>query len=170
MRSESVSDPEAAFDKVLGLSFDAMTDTEKLALQNRMERNLRRAPLVEHRLVGALAAEADPHVMGGTSLTDVLSTRPRISKRDASRRIKEAADLGPRTAFTGEPLDPVLPDTACRPGARGDRRRPREDHPQVLPPAARQRRLPNPRARRSRPGARRGRTETRGACARSPTG
>jgi hypothetical protein len=40
---------DAVFDTRLGLSFDAITHSEKLALQNRMERNLRRAPTVEHR-------------------------------------------------------------------------------------------------------------------------
>ena len=40
---------DAVFDTRLGLSFDAMTHSEKLALQNRMERNLRSAPTVEHR-------------------------------------------------------------------------------------------------------------------------
>jgi hypothetical protein len=34
-------DLDAAFDTVLGLSFDAITASEKLNLQHRMERNLR---------------------------------------------------------------------------------------------------------------------------------
>lgn len=129
MRSESTSDREAvlaacdeldaAFDKVLGLSFDAMTDAEKLALQNRMERNLRRAPAVEHRLVSSLAAEADPKALGATSLADVLSTRLRISKDEARRRIRHAELFGPRRAFTGQPLAPKFPNTAAA-QARGD--------------------------------------------------
>ncbi|MGZ6780729.1 MAG: HNH endonuclease signature motif containing protein, partial [Mycobacterium sp.] len=41
------------------------------------------------------------------------STLLRISKKDANRRIKEAADLGPRSAMTGEPLEPVLTNTAA---------------------------------------------------------
>jgi len=36
-----------------------------------------------------------------------------ISRSDASRRIKEATDLGPRQGLTGEPLPPVLAATAA---------------------------------------------------------
>ncbi|MDQ2635558.1 MAG: 13E12 repeat family protein, partial [Actinomycetota bacterium] len=90
MSSDVVSDREAivaafdaldaAVDGVLGLSFDVMSDAEKVRLAVRLERNMRRAPVVEHQLVNALAAEADPHALGGTSLTDVLATALRISK------------------------------------------------------------------------------------------
>ena len=106
-------DLDAVFDRVLGLSFDALSHSEKLNLQNRMERNLRRAPTVQHRLINALAAEADPKALGGTSLADVLSTRLRISKQDATRRIKQAELLGPRHALTGESLPPQLPNVAA---------------------------------------------------------
>jgi hypothetical protein len=106
-------DLDAAFDKVLGLSFDAFTDTEKLNLANRMERNLRRAPIVEHRLINSLVAEADPKALGGRSLADVVSTRLRISKQEAKRRIEQAELLGPRQAMTGEPLSPKLANVAA---------------------------------------------------------
>jgi hypothetical protein len=104
---------DAAFDTVVGLSFDAMTDSEKVALQHRMETNLRRAATIGHRLIGALGAEASPSALGGTSLTDVLSSALRISKREARRRITDADLLGPRTAMTGEPLAPKLPNVAA---------------------------------------------------------
>lgn len=103
---------DAAFDKVLELSFDALTPTEKVNLQNRMERNLRRAPAVEHRLISALVAEADPKTLGGTSWPDVLATRLGISKSEAKKRIKRAELLGPRQSMTGEPLAPKLPNVA----------------------------------------------------------
>jgi hypothetical protein len=104
---------DAAFDKVLGLRFDAVTHTERLTLLHQMERNLRRAPTVEHRLIASLAAEASPTALGGTSLTDVLATALRISKNDARRRITDAELLGARTAMTGQPLPPTLPHTAA---------------------------------------------------------
>jgi hypothetical protein len=123
MSSEAVSDREAivaaydeldaAFDKVLGRSLDALTHSELLALQGRMERNLRRAPTVEHRIIGRLAAEADPKELGAKSLADVLAMRLRISKKAARRRIKHAELLGTRQAFTGETLAPLLTDTAA---------------------------------------------------------
>jgi hypothetical protein len=61
-----------------------------------MERNLRRAPTVEHQLINSLVAEADPKALGGTSWADVLSTRLGISKEEAKKRIKRAGLLGPR--------------------------------------------------------------------------
>ena len=42
----------------------------------------------------------------------MLSNRLRISRDDARRRLDEADDLGPRTAMTGQPLQPVLPNVA----------------------------------------------------------
>jgi hypothetical protein len=104
---------DAAFDKVTGLVFDAMTDSDKVTLQQRMETNMRRAATVSNRLIAALAAEASPTALGGTSLTDVLSSALRISKREARRRITDAELLGPRTAMTGEPLAPQLPNVAA---------------------------------------------------------
>jgi hypothetical protein len=104
---------DAAFDKVLGLSFDALTEPEKLNLQDRMERNLRRAPAVEHRLISSLVAEADPKALGGSSWAEVLATKLGISKGEATKRIKRADLLGPRQAMTGEPLEPQLPNTAA---------------------------------------------------------
>jgi Domain of unknown function (DUF222) len=102
---------DAAFDKVLAVSHDALTYSEKLALDDRMERNLRRAPAVEHRLLASLA-EVDPEVLGGTSLAEVLATRLRISKAEARVRIRQAELLGPRHALTGEALAPKLPTVA----------------------------------------------------------
>jgi hypothetical protein len=68
---------------------------------------------VDHQIINRLAAEVDPKDLGGTSLADVLSTRLRISKQKANRRIKLAELLGPRTAITGESLPPRLPNTAA---------------------------------------------------------
>jgi hypothetical protein len=68
---------------VLGLSFDGLSAPEKLTLLGRMERNLRRAPTVEHQLINSLVAEADPKALGGTSWADVLATKLGISKAEA---------------------------------------------------------------------------------------
>ena len=62
---------DAAVDRVLGLSYDGLSYSEKLALEDRLERNLRRARAVEHRLLSALS-EVEPEVLGGTSLAEVL--------------------------------------------------------------------------------------------------
>jgi len=62
---------------------------------------------VEHPLINQLAAHADPTELGG-KLGPALANRLRISRAEASRRIHEAADLGPRRALNGETLPPVL--------------------------------------------------------------
>jgi hypothetical protein len=110
---------EAVNKKVAELSLDVLTDTELLELQHRREVVARSMPAVDHQIVNRLAAEADPKALGGTNLPDVLSTRLRISKREARRRIKQAELLGPRRALTGEPLPPKLPNVAAA-QARGE--------------------------------------------------
>jgi Domain of unknown function (DUF222) len=47
----------------------------------------------------------------------VLVQRLRIGGREARERLAEAEELGPRRAFTGEPLAPRLPQTAQRQAA-----------------------------------------------------
>ncbi|MGH3554564.1 MAG: HNH endonuclease signature motif containing protein, partial [Mycobacterium sp.] len=62
-------------------------------------------------LINQVAEHADATELGG-KLAFALAERLRISRVEASRRIGEAADLGPRHALTGEPLQPVLTATA----------------------------------------------------------
>ncbi|HET6735306.1 DUF222 domain-containing protein, partial [Mycobacterium sp.] len=129
MHSDTVSDREAilaacdefdaAFDTFLGRSIEAFTDAELLVLQDRLERNLRRAPAIEQRIIHRLTAQASPAELGGTSWADVWSTRLRISKDEAQRRIRHAQLLGPRRALNGEALAPALPHTAAA-QQRGD--------------------------------------------------
>jgi hypothetical protein len=129
MSPEAVSDREAVtatldrWDAVqaemAGLSFAALTPAEVLNIKDRLECGYRRQAAVDHRLTHQLTSQASPIDLGGKSWTDVLSTRLRISNREARRRIEEADDLGPRTAITGEPLEPRLPNAASA-QARGD--------------------------------------------------
>ncbi len=119
MRSSSREEIVAAFDAlhtavsdVLELSFDPLTTPERLRLLQRLERQTRRLPAVDHHLINQLARQASETELGGT-LPAALANRLRITRAEACRRIHEAADLGERTALTGEPLKPVLPATAA---------------------------------------------------------
>jgi hypothetical protein len=103
---------DAAFDTVAGMSMDTLTHREVLTVQHRIECLARRMPTLGHRLIARLAAEASPVELGARSLRDVLRERLRISGADAKRRIEDSAVLGPRTALSGEGLEPVLPLTA----------------------------------------------------------
>lgn len=104
---------DAAFDKVLALSPDAVSHPDLVALLERMERNIRRAPAVSHRILTRLMAEANAQDLGGKSFAEVLCLGLRISTDDAARRLTDARELGARTAMTGEVMEPVLARTAA---------------------------------------------------------
>lgn len=98
---------------VAGLEFDALTTPEWLALLERCETVRRRLPAIEHPLINALARQATAEELGG-KLSHTIAEWALISRAEASRRIKEAADLGPRRGLSGEPLSPILAATAAR--------------------------------------------------------
>ncbi len=103
---------DADLDRVCGLSFDAVTNPERLRILVRLENVARRLPVPGHQLINQLAGEATRDELGGR-LPDAVADRLHITRGDASRRIAEAADLGPRRALTGEPLPPLLTGTAA---------------------------------------------------------
>ena len=103
---------DAALDGVAGLEFDALTTPECLGLLERSERWRRRLPAPEHKLINHVARQSTPEELGG-KLSHAIAERTLISKAEAARRINEAADLGPRRGLTGEPLEPVLANTAA---------------------------------------------------------
>jgi hypothetical protein len=94
------------------LSFEALTTPERLALLERCARIRRRLPAVEHPLINQVARQATPVELGG-KLWHAIAEWTLTSRAEASRRIHEAADLGPRHALTGQPLAPVLAATAA---------------------------------------------------------
>ncbi|MDT5210344.1 MAG: hypothetical protein QOF67_2759 [Mycobacterium sp.] len=104
---------EAAQGELGALSFDAMTAPEVLTVKDRLETIERRQGAVDHRLTQQLTSQTSPVELGGKSWTDVLSNRLRIGREQARRRLDEAGDLGPRTAMTGEVLEPLLPHVAA---------------------------------------------------------
>jgi Domain of unknown function (DUF222) len=104
---------DAAFDDVAAMSLDALTHPELLNVLDRVEVLTRRLPVVGHRVLSRLAAEANPHDLGATSLANLLAGRARISRAEARRRVDTAKDLGPRVALTGEVLAPHLAKTAA---------------------------------------------------------
>jgi hypothetical protein len=63
-------------------------------------------------LISKLAREATPQELGGT-VSHAIAEATLISRAEAGRRVREAADLGDRCGLTGEPLPPVLAATAA---------------------------------------------------------
>ena len=103
---------DAAVDGVLGLDFEGLTTRERLVLVERVERVRRRLPAAEHPLINQLARLATAEELGG-KLSHAIAEWALISSKEAGRRIKEAAELGPRRALTGQPLAPLLAGTAA---------------------------------------------------------
>jgi hypothetical protein len=95
------------------LSIDAFTPLELLDLQQRRETLAWLQPVLDHTIYQRLRAECTPKELGASSYTKVLAARLRISEAEAFRRLKNAELLGPRTALTGEPLPPALPNVAA---------------------------------------------------------
>ncbi|WP_201368310.1 HNH endonuclease signature motif containing protein [Mycobacterium intracellulare] len=119
MSSTGLPDVDAVFDaldaevdRACALVLDALTVQQQLAVLERCERLRRRIPVIEHPLLNSLARQAPSQELGG-GLAHALTERTLISRHEASRRIKEAADLGQRHGLTGEPLPPVLAATAA---------------------------------------------------------
>lgn len=104
---------DSAVDTLIGLSFDDLTCPELLAVLSRLERAARRVPVAEQTMVARLAREATPAQLGAPVLTQALADVLQISAEDAKRRIGNAAALAPRIGLTGEPLPPLLPETAA---------------------------------------------------------
>jgi hypothetical protein len=110
----------AVVSRVVGHSFDVLTTLERLALLEQLEHETRRLRVPGHALINQIAEESNATELGG-KLSHVLADRLHIARGEANRRMAEAADLGPRRALTGEPLEPRLPATAAaqRNGAIG---------------------------------------------------
>jgi hypothetical protein len=101
----------AAMKRAADLTFDVLTTPEVLNVLETFEVVRRQLPAAEHAPINELVGEL-PEVLGGR-LPAVLADRLRISRAEASRRVHEAADLGERRAFNGEPLAPILEATAA---------------------------------------------------------
>ncbi|OBG68333.1 HNH endonuclease signature motif containing protein [Mycobacterium sp. E735] len=110
----------AVVSRFQGRSYEALTNPERLWLLEIFECETRRLQAPSHQLINQLGEQGDSAELGG-KLSSALADRLHINRGEASRRIAEAAELGPRRALTGEPLAPVLPATAAaqRDGAIG---------------------------------------------------
>src|ERR1700759_1900158 len=113
--SKRIAVMTAELEALLAEPVDGST-AERTAVAYAWERFVRRCAVMGHRVVGSLAevpVEVPVEQLGESSLGSALSTVLRISTEEANRRIKEAKDLGPRSAMTGEPLAPLLSATAA---------------------------------------------------------
>ena len=111
--SKRIAVMTAELEALLAEPVDGST-AERAAVAFEWERFKRRCAAMTHRTTAAVA-QVPLEELGESSLGSALSTLLRISTEEANRRIKEAKELGPRLAMSGEPLAPVLSHTAAAP-------------------------------------------------------
>ena len=98
---------DAAVESLAAIDLEVLAPPQRFAVLERLEIARRRQVAVGHAVVARLEQfPGCPPVP--VTLADVL----RISPREARRRIRDAEQLAPRTTLTGEPVPPVLPQTA----------------------------------------------------------
>ncbi|BBX09007.1 HNH endonuclease signature motif containing protein [Mycolicibacterium aichiense] len=89
------------------VDLEGLSPPDRFRVLQRLETARRRQVAVSHAVVGRLEqVEGCPPVP--ITLADVL----RISPREAKRRMRDAEQVAPRRALTGEPLPPLLPETS----------------------------------------------------------
>jgi Domain of unknown function (DUF222) len=93
--------------QVAGFDYTGLTVPELLDLLSRREILARSAPTVDHALLAALQNHTTPREIGAKSWADVLGIRLHVSGPEAKRRVRDAANLGPRTTLTGQSLPPA---------------------------------------------------------------
>ncbi|MGV9803550.1 DUF222 domain-containing protein, partial [Mycobacterium sp. NPDC003449] len=98
---EAVAALRAAFDAFAACDFEALSRAELVAVLDEYEELTCQLPSLSHRMLARLQADSTPREMGAKSWNEVLRIRWRLSTAQASRRLGEAAELGPRRALTG---------------------------------------------------------------------
>ena len=113
----AVAGLRAAYDAFAACDLASLTRAELVAVLDEYEALLCQLPSVGHRLLAQLQATTTSQEMGAKTWNEVLRIRWRLSTTEASRRLGEAAELGPRRTLTGDPLPAMLPVVAAAQGA-----------------------------------------------------
>lgn len=111
--ARAVAAVRAAHDELAALPTDSLTHRELLSMLAELEILTRQLPAQSHRILARLITEAYPQELGAKTLPNVVATRLRVSRAEATQRARDAAQLGARSSFLGEPLAPVLELTAA---------------------------------------------------------
>jgi hypothetical protein len=116
-----VSDPElsvlvdrveSAVAELAGHASVAWSNADRRAVVQRMEAVSRSVTAYSHTWLNELIAQHGLDVYPG-SVPCSVAWMLRITPRTAGARVRLAAELGDRTALSGEPLPPLLPHTAA---------------------------------------------------------
>ena len=108
----SIADALAALDGAIeslrAADWGALGIRDRLISLERLETAMRRQRSLSHSVIDGLDDEGVGAPVA-VAVSDVL----RISRGEARRRIRDAAQLQPRTTLTGQPVPPDLPATAA---------------------------------------------------------
>ena len=104
------SELDAAIEAVGALDWDSLPAGERLEALEHLETARRRQTARSYDIAQSLDRNDDGQL--GRTLPKVIADVLRITPAEARRRLRDAAQLSPRTTLTGQPLPPVLPATA----------------------------------------------------------
>lgn len=108
--SEALAALDAAAEAVGALDWDSMPASDRLAALDRLESAARRQAATSHDIVNSLDRTDDGQLR--PLLPRVIADVLRVSTAESRRRVRDAAQLCPRTTLTGQQLPPELPATA----------------------------------------------------------
>jgi hypothetical protein len=103
---------DGVLDKLRAADLTVLSGPQLLDFTRDVERHVRRTVTVQHAAVAELDARRSAGDTGHHSTAALLCDLLRIDPGQARRRIRDAAEFGPRRGLSGEPLPPVLPQTA----------------------------------------------------------
>ena len=108
--AEAFASLDAAVAAVGGIDWDRLPALERLDALERLETIRRHHTTCSHTITGSLDRNDDGQI--GPALHKVIADVLRISPSESRRRLRDAAQLHPRTTLTGAPMPPELPATA----------------------------------------------------------
>jgi hypothetical protein len=108
--TEAFAQLDAAVEAVGALDWDSLSTRDRLAALDRLETARRRQFASSHTIVGSL--DRNDHGEIGAILHKVIADVVRVSLTEARRRMRDAAQLSPRTTLSGQPMPAELPATA----------------------------------------------------------
>jgi hypothetical protein len=92
---------------------DGYDGLQVVGFMRAFEQVRNRLPLVDHRIIADAERRELPSALCQGTMRRLLASTLRISRGEASRRVRAAAAVGERFSMLGEPLEPVRPCLAA---------------------------------------------------------
>jgi hypothetical protein len=103
----------AVLDELAGTDLSPLAGDELLDFTREWESIKRAGAVIDLRTVAELESRHLAAERGVQNTKSLLVDVLRIDPREAGKRIKDARNVGPRRALTGEHLEPIYPQTAA---------------------------------------------------------